>query len=163
MPQLDFGLFPNLIFWLVVALGGALPDPDPGGAAADRHDPRRAQRRDLERPRDRPRSTSGAAQEAETAYTAALAQAREEAQKIAAETKAQIGKELDSLMAKADAEIAARSAESEKRIREIEASAAESVDRGRPRHRRPRSSRPSARAPADDATIAAAVARRLGG
>ncbi len=161
MPQLDPGLFPNLIFWLilsVVALYLILTRvalPRIGTILAERND---AISNDLEQAAIYKRR----GQEAETAYTAALAKAREESQKIAAETKAQIGKELDSLMAKADAEIAARSAESEKRIHEIEASAAESVAE-------------VARAtaaeivaalgprPADDAAVAAAVSRRLGG
>ena len=68
------------------------------------------------------------ADEAEAAYNAALAQARDEAHKIAAETKAGIDKELSSLLAKADAEIGVKTAESEKRIGEIRDSAARSVE-----------------------------------
>ena len=45
------------------------------------------------------------AEEAEAAYNAALAQARDEAHQIAAEARAGIDKELAALMAKADAEI----------------------------------------------------------
>ena len=162
MPQLDPGLFPNLIFWLLIARRGSLPDPDPGGAAPDQHDPGRAQRRDLERPGD-----GGDLQAARAGGRGRLLRRRWRARgrirsKIADETKAQIAKELAALMAKADAEIAARSAESEKRVREIEASAADSVTE-------------VARAttaeivaalgprPADDATVTAAVSQRLGG
>ena len=43
-------------------------------------------------------------------------------------SKAEIGKELSTLLAKADAEIAARSVESETRIREIRDSAARDVE-----------------------------------
>jgi F-type H+-transporting ATPase subunit b len=161
MPQLDVGLFPNLIFWLVVSLVALyliltrVALPRIGAILAERND---AISNDLEMAAIYKRR----AQEAEGAYNAALAKAREDSQKIAADTKAQINKELATLMAKADAEIAARSAESEKRIREIEASAVESVTE-------------VARAtaaeivaalgprPADEATVAAAVASRLGG
>ncbi len=161
MPQLDVALFPNLIFWLAVALVALyliltrVALPRIGTILAERND---AISNDLEQAAIYKRR----AQEAEAAYNAALAKAREDSQKIAAETKAQIAKELGTLMAKADAEIAARTAESAKRIREIEASAAESVTE-------------VARAaaaelvaalgprPADEATVAAAVAARLGG
>ena len=160
MPQLDFGLFPNLIFWLILALVALylvlsrVAVPRITTILAERND---AISNDLEQAAIYKRRS----QEAETAYTAALARAREDAQKIAAETKAQIGKELATLTAKADAEIAARATESEKRIREIEASAVESVTE-------------VARAtaaeivaalgprPADAATIEAAGARRRG-
>jgi F-type H+-transporting ATPase subunit b len=126
MPQLDVGLYPNLIFWLIVSLVAiylmltrvALPRIQ--AILAERND---AISNDLEQAA----SFKRRAQEAEAAYNAALAKAREESQKIAAEAKAQVNRELAALMAKADAEIAAKSAESEKRIREIEASAAESV------------------------------------
>lgn len=159
MPQLDLGLFPNLIFWLLVSLLALyliltrIALPRIGMILAERSD---AISNDLEQAAIFKRR----AQEAEGAYNAALARAREESQKIAAETKAQINKDLAGLMARADAEIAARSAESEKRIREIEASAADSVTE-------------VARAtaleivaalgprPADEATVAAAVASRL--
>lgn len=161
MPQLDVALFPNLIFWLVVALVAVyliltrVALPRLGAILAERND---AISNDLEQAALLKRR----AQEAEAAYNAALAKARDDSQKIAAETKAQINKELATLMAKADAEIAARTAESAKRIREIEASAAESVTE-------------VARAtaaelvaalgprPADAATVDAAVAARLEG
>jgi F-type H+-transporting ATPase subunit b len=68
------------------------------------------------------------AEEAEAAYTKALAEARDEAHRIAAETKAGIDKELAGLMAKADGEIAAKAGESEKRIAEIRDNAAKSVE-----------------------------------
>lgn len=161
MPQLDFGLFPNLIFWLILAMIAlylvltrvALPRVET--IMAERND---AISNDLEQAAIYKRR----AQEAEAAYAAALARAREDSQKIAAETKAQIGKELATLTAKADAEIAARSAESEKRIREIEASAAESVTEVA---RATAAEIVAAFGPraADDETIAAAVSSRLGG
>jgi F-type H+-transporting ATPase subunit b len=126
MPQLDTAIFPNLIFWLVVALVALyliltkVALPRIGTILAERND---AISNDLEMAAIHKRR----AQEAETAYNAALARAREEAQKIGAEAKAQVSRELAGVMAKADAEIAAKAAESERRIREIEASATESV------------------------------------
>lgn len=127
MPQLDIGTWPNLIFWLilsVVALYFILSKiavPRIRTVLAERND---AISNDLEQAALLKRR----AEEAETAYNTALATAREEAQKIAADTKTEIGKELSTLLAKADAEIAARSVESESRIREIRDSAARDVE-----------------------------------
>ena len=127
MPQLDIGIWPNLIFWLilsVVALYFILSKiavPRIRTVLAERND---AISNDLEQAALLKRR----AEEAETAYNTALATAREEAQKIAADAKAEIGKELSTLLAKADAEIAARSVESETRIREIRDSAARDVE-----------------------------------
>ncbi|MFX0545167.1 F0F1 ATP synthase subunit B' [Roseovarius sp. S1116L3] len=67
------------------------------------------------------------AAEAEAAYEKALADARSNANDIIAETKAGIKADLDEAMAKADAEIAAKTAEGEKAIDEIRAGALESV------------------------------------
>lgn len=126
MPQLDTAIYPNLIFWLVVALVALyliltrVALPRISTILAERND---AISNDLEMAAIYKRR----AEEAETAYNAALAKAREEAQRIAAEAKAEVGRELGGLMAKADAEIAAKGAESATRIREIEASATESV------------------------------------
>lgn len=126
MPQLDPSLFPNLVFWLIVSVVATyfiltrVALPRIGTILAERNDKISG---DLEQAAAFKRR----AQDAEAAYAAALAKAREEAQKIAADTKAQINRELATLMAKADAEIAAKSAESERRIREIEANAATSV------------------------------------
>ena len=127
MPQLDFGNWPNLIFWLVVSLVALyfiltrVALPRISATLAERGD---AITNDLEQAALFKRR----AEEAEDAYNAALAKAREEAQKIAAENRAEINKELEKLMAKADAEIAAKSAESEARIGEIRDSAAKSVE-----------------------------------
>lgn len=127
MPQLDFALFPNLIFWLVVAIVALylilskVALPRIGTVLAERND---AISNDIEQAAMLKRR----AEEAEAAYNAALAQARDEAHQIAAEAKAGIDKELSGLLAKADAEIAVKTAESEKRIGEISASAAVSVE-----------------------------------
>ena len=127
MPQLDPSIYPNLIFWLIIAILAIyfiltrVALPRIGAVLAERSD---AITGDLEQAallRQR-------AEEAEQAYNAALAKAREEAQKIAADAKAEVNKELSVLLAKADAEIAARSAESEGRIAEIRDSAVRSVE-----------------------------------
>lgn len=126
MPQLDVSIYPNLIFWLLVALVAlyliltrvALPRITT--ILAERND---AISDDLERAA----SFKRRADEAEAAYQAALVRAREESNKIAADAKARINEELAKLMAKADAEIAVKSEESAARIREIEATAVENV------------------------------------
>ena len=93
MPQLDFSIYPNLIFWLVVALVALyfiltrIALPRIGTVLAERND---AIANDIELAALLKRR----AEEAEAAYNAALAQARDEAHRIAAETKAQIDKEL---------------------------------------------------------------------
>ena len=127
MPQLDVGLFPNLIFWLVVSIVALywilskVALPRIATVLAERND---AIANDIEQAA----LLKKRAEEAEAAYNAALAKARDESHKIAAETKAGIDKELSVLLAKADAEIAVKTAESEKRIGEIRNSAAMSVE-----------------------------------
>ena len=127
MPQLNPEIFPNLIFWLVVALVALyliltrVALPRIGTVMAERSD---AISNDIEQAA----LYKKRADEAEAAYNAALAQARDEAHRIAADTRKQIDKELATLLAKADAEIAVKSAESEKRIGEIRDSAAKSVE-----------------------------------
>ena len=101
------------------------------------------------------------AKAAETAYNLALEQARLEAAKIIAATKAEIQKDLNAAMADADAQISAKAAESEKRIAEIRAGAVQAVAEV---------ARETAGAlvtalggTADDKAIEAAVAARLKG
>ena len=127
MPQLDVAIYPNLIFWLVVAMLALyfilsrVALPRIGTVLAERND---AIANDIEMAALLKRR----AEEAEASYNAALARARDEAHKIAAEAKAQIDKELAVLMAKADAEIGVKTQESETRIGEIRDSAAKSVE-----------------------------------
>jgi F-type H+-transporting ATPase subunit b len=127
MPQLDFAIYPNLIFWLLVALIAIyfilsrVALPRIGTVLAERSD---AITNDIETAALYKRR----AEEADAAYNAALAKARDEAHGIAAEARAQIDKELAALMAKANAEIAVKTAESEGRIGEIRESAARSVE-----------------------------------
>lgn len=126
MPQLDFASFPNQIFWLVLALVviyfvlSRIALPRIGGVLAERQG---SIANDLALAED----MKAKAVEAEKAYNQALIDARAEAQKIVAATKAEIQKGLDAATAKADTEIAAKAADSAKRIDEIRAGAAESV------------------------------------
>ncbi len=118
LPQLDVTTFPNLIFWLIVALVAIymivtrIVQPRIGGVLSERagtitNDIAAAEELKLK------------AKQAEAAYNQALADARAEAQRIVAEARAGIQADLDVATAKADAEIAARAAESERRIGEI--------------------------------------------
>lgn len=127
MPQLDFSTFPNQIFWLVVTLVviylilSRVALPRIGGILAERAG---TITNDLAAAED----LKAKAVEAEKAYDQALAEARAAAQAIAAEARAEIQAGLDDAIAKADAEIAAKAAESEKAIAEIRAGALESIE-----------------------------------
>lgn len=126
MPQLNFEWFPNQIFWLVVTLVviylvlAQVALPRIASVLADR---RRTIAGDLEQAE----ALKQKAVEAEEAYNRALAEARAEAGRIVAEAKAEIQKDLDLAIERADAEIAAKSAESEGKIAEIRAGAMAAV------------------------------------
>jgi len=126
IPQIDFATFPNQIFWLVVALIAIyfiltrVALPRISAVLAQRQG---TLTNDLAAAEDLKRQ----AVEAEEAYNKALADARAEAHRIAEETRAAIQADLNDAIAKADAEIAAKSAESEARISEIQATATESA------------------------------------
>ena len=126
MPQLNFDHWGNQIFWLILALIAtylilsrvALPR-----IAAILNERQGTITNDLAAAED----LKAKAVEAENAYNKALADARAEAQRIAAETRAEIQAGVDEAIAKADEEISAKAAESEKAIAEIRAGALESV------------------------------------
>lgn len=126
MPQLCGEWMGNQIFWLVVTLVviffilSRIALPRIAAILAERQG---AITSDLATAED----LKAKAVEAEKAYNKALADARAEAQNIIAATKAEMKQELDEAMAKADADIAARAAEGEKKIAEIRASALESI------------------------------------
>ncbi|MFN7004432.1 MAG: F0F1 ATP synthase subunit B', partial [Roseinatronobacter sp.] len=118
MPQLDVTTFSNQIFWLVVTMVvlylvmSRVALPRIAAVLADR--------------RGTITSDIAAAEEyklkalqAEEAYQKALSDARAEAHRIVEVAKAEMQSELDVQIAKADAEIAAKASESERRIREI--------------------------------------------
>ncbi|NOD32483.1 F0F1 ATP synthase subunit B' [Ruegeria atlantica] len=126
MPQLCFDWFPNQIFWLVITLVviflvlSRVALPRIAAILAERQG---TITNDLAAAED----LKAKAVEAEEAYNKALADARAEAQRIAAEARAEIQSGLDDAIAKADAEIAAKAAESEKAIADIRAGALESI------------------------------------
>jgi F-type H+-transporting ATPase subunit b len=126
MPQLDFSTWPNQIFWLLVTLVviylvlTRIALPRIGGVLAER---RGTIANDLATAEELKQKAVAA----EKAYNDALAQARAEAGKIAAATKAEIQKDLDVAIAKADTEISAKSAQAEKRLSEIQAGAMDAV------------------------------------
>ena len=127
MPQLDFSTFGNQIFWLVVTLVviylilSRVALPRIAGVLAERSG---TISNDLAAAEE----LKAKAVAAEEAYNQALSDARAEAAKIVASTKADMKAELDAAIAKADAEISQKTAESEKVISEIRATALESVE-----------------------------------
>lgn len=126
MPQLDFSTFPNQIFWLLVTLIviylilSRVALPRIGSVLAERQGTITNDIAAAEELNQR-------AIEAEAAYDKALSDARSEAEKIVSQAKTEIQTELDVQMLKADAEIAAQTAESEKSISDIHAGAAVAV------------------------------------
>jgi len=126
MPQLDFSNWGNQIFWLLVTLVviyfvlSRIALPRIAAVLAERQG---TITNDIAAAEE----LKAKAVEAEEAYNKALADARAEALRIVAETKAEIQADLDAATAKADAEIAVKVAEGEKAIAEIRANALESV------------------------------------
>jgi F-type H+-transporting ATPase subunit b len=126
MPQLDFSTWPNQIFWLLVTLVviylvlSRIALPRIGAVLADR---KSTITNDLAAADELKQKAVAA----EKAYQDALANARTEAGKIVAQAKAEIQKDLDAATAKADVEISAKAAESEKTIAGIRDGAAAAV------------------------------------
>jgi F-type H+-transporting ATPase subunit b len=126
MPQLDFSTFPNQIFWLMITLVviylilSRIALPRIGSVLAERAGTVTNDIAAAEELKKR-------AVAAEAAYDKALADARAEANRIIAAAKADMQAELDVKLRKADAEIAALSAESERGLAEIRDSAMASV------------------------------------
>lgn len=127
LPQLDFSTWGSQIPWLIIAvlviyyIVSRIALPRIGGVIEERHDA-------IEDDLDRAAEFKRQAAEAEAAYDKALADARAEAMAIAQKTRDEIQKDVDAATAKADAEIAAKTAEGEARIAEIRASALENVE-----------------------------------
>lgn len=126
MPQLDFSTFPNQIFWLVLTLLAIyfiltrMALPRIGAVLAERAGTVTNDIAAAEDLRNR-------AKAAEAAYEKALADARSEANRIIAAAKAEMQAELDAELARADAQIAARTADSEKVLAQIRDQAVASV------------------------------------
>ncbi|PIE11726.1 MAG: ATP F0F1 synthase subunit B' [Rhodobacterales bacterium] len=123
MPQLDFSTFPNQIFWLIVALLAIyfiltrVALPRIGGVLAERQGTITNDLASAEELKQK-------AVEAEAAYDQALADARAEANQIVEKARADIQKDLDAELARADAQIAEQTAEAEKAIADIRDQAA---------------------------------------
>ena len=126
MPQLCADWMPNQIFWLLVTLialyfvMSRIALPRISAVLAERSGTITNDIAAAEELKNK-------AAEAEAAYDQALLDARAEANKIVAEAKAEIQAELDVELQKADAQIAAKTAESEAAIGEIRAGAVKSV------------------------------------
>ncbi|MBB3992618.1 F-type H+-transporting ATPase subunit b [Sulfitobacter undariae] len=126
MPQLDFTHWGNQMFWLALALIAIylilsrVALPRIAAVLAERQG---TITNDIAAAED----LTNKADAAEAAYDQALVDARAEAQRIIAAAKADMQADLDAAIAKADTQIAAKSAESEKAISEIRAGAVESV------------------------------------
>ena len=122
MPQLDPSTWSNQIFWLILALVAIymilsrVALPRIAAVLAERQG---TITNDID--------LKSKAADAEAAYDKALVDARAEAQRIIAEAKAEMQTDLEKAIEKADAQIAAKSAESEQAIAEIRAGAVDSV------------------------------------
>ena len=126
LPQLNFETFPNQIFWLAVTLViiylvlTRVALPRIGAVLAERSG---TITNDLAAAEEFKQK----AVQAEKAYNDALTAARGEAAKIVASAKAEIQKDLDLAILKADADIAAKAVESEAKITEIKAGAVDAI------------------------------------
>ena len=126
MPQLDFSTFSNQIFWLVVTLFviyfilSRVALPRIGEALADRAGTISNDLAEAEELKQR-------AVEAEQVYEKSLADARAEAQSINVAMRAEIQSQLDVELAKADAQISARTAEAAIALGEIRSTSMVSV------------------------------------
>ena len=126
LPQLDPSSWPSQLFWLALTFGvlywlmAGKFLPSLGGAIEERRD-RMAD--DLDQAAEFKRQ----AEDAETAYNKALADARAKAQGIAADTRAEMDKEIAELQAETDAALEKQLAAAEARITKMTADAAAKV------------------------------------
>lgn len=126
LPQLDFSTFGNQIFWLAIALVvlyfilSRIALPRIAAVLAERNGTITNDLAAADELRSR-------AAEAEKARDKALAEAKAEAQRVIAETKAAIREDLVRANAEADAEIRAKTEEGEKKIAEIRAGAVDAA------------------------------------
>jgi F-type H+-transporting ATPase subunit b len=126
MPQLDFSTWANQIFWLVVTLVviflilSRIALPRIASVLADRQG---TITNDIVSAEELKKKAG----EAEDAYNQALADARAEAQRIIAKTKAEMAEGLAEAIRQADADISVKAGESEQAIAEIRAGALEAI------------------------------------
>ncbi len=126
LPQLDPASWPSQLFWLALTFGvlywlmAGRFLPSLGSAIEERRD-RVAD--DLDQAADFKRQ----AEDAETAYNKALADARAKAQGIAGDTRAEMDKEIAGLQAETDAALDKQLAAAEARIAKMKTDAAAKV------------------------------------
>ena len=126
LPQMDVSTFPSQIFWLAVTFGALylvmsrMVLPRLGAAIEERRD-RIAD--DL----DRAAESKRMAEEAETAYNRALADARAKSQAIAAETRDEVNAEIAALQKEAEQSLSQRAAAAEAKIAEMKGAASAKV------------------------------------
>lgn len=126
LPQLDAAWWPSQLFWLAITFGvlyWAMAGkflPSLGGAIEERRD-RIAD--DLDQAAEFKRQ----AEEAEDAYNKALADARAKAQGIAADTRAEMDKEIHALQAETEEALEKQLAAAEARISKMKSDAAAKV------------------------------------
>jgi F-type H+-transporting ATPase subunit b len=127
LPQLDFSTYGNQIFWLVITLIviyfvlSRIALPRIAAVLAERQG---TITNDIAAAED----LKAKAADAEAAYQQALIDARAEEIRMAEATRAEIKAELDTALAKADEEIAAKTKEGEAAIAEIRDNAKASIE-----------------------------------
>ncbi len=127
MPQLDFSTYPNQIFWLLLALGAIyyivsrIALPRIGSVLAERQG---TITNDIAAAEELKQKSVAA----EKAYDQSLADARAEAGKIVEANRDEMKAQMNEAIARADADIAERTAVSEGRVAEIRDGMAASVE-----------------------------------
>jgi F-type H+-transporting ATPase subunit b len=127
LPQLDFATWPSQLFWLALTFGvlywlmAGRFLPAIGGAIEERRD-RIAD--DLDQASEFKRQ----AEEAETAYNQALADAKAKAQSIAADTRAEVDAEIAEMQKETDEKLGQQLEKAEARITEMKAEATAKVE-----------------------------------
>lgn len=127
LPQLDYGYWPGVIFWTLLAFGllyfllsrGALKTL--GGAIEDRRDK-------IADDLDRAAALTREASEAEVTFQKSLADARARAHAMATQSRDDLAKDIAADSAAVEAELAKRAAAAEERIAEATGSAMASVN-----------------------------------
>lgn len=127
LPQLDYGYWPGVIFWVLLAFAilyfvvarGLLPRL--GGAIEDRSDK-------IADDQDKAGELKRQAEQAEASFEAALADARARAHGIIADNRAQLDTDIAADSAAVDAELAKRNAAAEERIAQATADAMANVE-----------------------------------
>ncbi len=126
LPQQDLSTFPGQIFWLLVTFGimylimSRVFLPKLSGMIEERRDR-------IADDYDQAAELKRQAEEAEVAYNQSLADAKAKASSIAAETRADLDKEIATMSAKNDEQLASQVASAETRINDMKNAAAAKV------------------------------------